>query len=73
MTLVYRDGIYPRRRTREEGKDVHVVMLTQRAKIFVQLFNALFVGFYAFFFETLVELSVESNNQHSSLGMFDVM
>ncbi len=37
-------------------KDVHVMMLTQRAQIFIKFFHALFVCFHAFFFQALVEL-----------------
>ena len=40
----------------ERGGDAHVMMLAQGAQIFIQLFDALLVGLYAFFFEALVEL-----------------
>jgi hypothetical protein len=36
--------------------DAHVMMLAQGAQIFIQLFDALLVGLYAFFLEALVEL-----------------
>jgi hypothetical protein len=42
----------------EEGEDnVHIMMLTQGAQVFIQLLDALLVRFHAFFLEALVELS----------------
>jgi hypothetical protein len=49
-----------------EGEDnVHIMMLTQGAQVFIQLLDALLVRFYALFLEALVELS--AGNLHVSI------
>ena len=55
---VWRGAIVKGEEEEEEGEDnVHIMMLTQGAQVFIQLLDALLVRFHAFFLEALVELS----------------